>query len=339
MHKWTARAARVALVAAAVSAAGVGVANADDTTGDHSILGGNQLHIPIIAPIGLFGNHVNVLSSVVPGGGFRYAHVRADDDPAPQMDICGNAISSANGVGTAACKGRANIGTTEAAPAAVVAAPAAPAAVAASASAPAPAVVGEMAGAPTAARGAPGAAPAETAAAPAPAQAEAPSIAPAEASAIASAPAKAQAPAQAPAAAPAQAPAGAPAAAPVQAPAQAPAAAPAQAPAEAPAAAPVQAPAEAPAIAPAAAPAGPAAAAPVAAPIAQQARPVEMSTSGENGVLSGNQVKAPVHAPIRVCGNAGALGGMATAACEGTASSGRIGGTAARGFGVAGLLG
>ncbi|WP_285577768.1 chaplin family protein [Actinoallomurus iriomotensis] len=316
MHKWTARAARVALVAAAVSAASVGVANADDTTGDHSILGGNQLlnHLSVIAPIGLFGNHVNLLSTVVPGSGYRYAHVRMDDDPAPQVDICGNAISSANGVGTAACKGQANIGTTEAAPAAVAAAPAAPAAVAA----PAPAVVGEMTGAPTAAIGAPGAAPAETAAAPAPAQAAAPSIAPAEAPAIA------------PASAPAQAPAAAPA--------EAPAIAPASAPAQAPAAAPVQAPAEAPAIAPAAAPVEPAAAAPVAAPIAQEARPVEMSTSGENGVLSGNQVKAPVRAPIRICGNAGALGGMATAACEGTASSGRIG-TAARTFGVAGLLG
>ncbi|MFB9832796.1 chaplin family protein [Actinoallomurus acaciae] len=201
MHKWTARAARVALVAAAVSAASVGVANADDTTGDHSILGGNQLHIPIIAPIGLFGNHVNVLSSVVPGSGFRYSHVRMDEDPTPQVDICGNAIANAQGVGTAACKGQANIGATEAAPAAI------------------------------------------------------------------------------------------------------------------------------------------AAAAPIAAPIAPEARPVEMSTSGENGVLSGNQVKAPVHAPIRICGNAGALGGMATAACEGTASTGRIGGTAARGFGVAGLLG
>jgi hypothetical protein len=56
-------------------------------------------------------------------------------------------------------------------------------------------------------------------------------------------------------------------------------------------------------------------------------------------LLSGNQVKAPVHAPVRICGNAGALGGMATASCDGRASSGRIGGTAVRGFGVAGLLG
>jgi hypothetical protein len=76
--------------------------------------------------------------------------------------------------------------------------------------------------------------------------------------------------------------------------------------------------------------------APAAAP---EAQPAEMSTSGQSGVLSGNQVKAPVRAPIRICGNAGALGGMATAACEGTASSGRFGHRAIRTFGVAGLLG
>ena len=80
MHKWTVRAARVALVAAAFSAAGAGVANADDTMGDHSILGGNQFRIPIIAPIGLFGNHVNVLSSGY--GGYRFAHVHSDDSDA-----------------------------------------------------------------------------------------------------------------------------------------------------------------------------------------------------------------------------------------------------------------
>ncbi|HZE34632.1 MAG TPA: hypothetical protein VE198_24750, partial [Actinoallomurus sp.] len=131
MHKWTVRAARVALVAAAITAAGTGVANADDTTGDHSILGGEQIHIPIIAPIGLFGNHVNLLSSGIPMGA-RFAHIRTDNDPdamAPQMDICGNAISSANGVGTASCKGQATLGRpAQAAPAAWAPAAVAPAA-------------------------------------------------------------------------------------------------------------------------------------------------------------------------------------------------------------------
>jgi hypothetical protein len=296
MHKWTVRAARVALVAAAITAAGAGVANADDTTGDHSILGGNQLHIPIIAPIGLFGNHVNLLSSGIPMGA-RYAQIPADDGPdamAPQMDICGNAISSANGVGTAACKGQATLGgPAQAAPAAW-----APAAVAPAAWAPAAPVAQESPspkiGAPATSIGAPGS-----------------PVAP-----------QAEPPAAAPPAAPAEAPAAAPAAAPIEPPAAAPVEAPAAAPVEAPAAAPAAAPIAAPQEAPAAAPAA------------------EMSTSGDFGVLSGNQVKAPVRMPVRICGNAGALGGMATAACEGTASSGRLGHHRVfRSLGAAGLLG
>jgi hypothetical protein len=277
MHKWTVRAARVALVAAAITAAGTGVANADNTTGDHSILGGDQIHIPIIAPIGLFGNHVNLLSTVVPASTARYAHVQMDDsDPAPQVDICGNAISSAHGIGTAACKGQAQLGgNSDAAPAP------APAAWPAAETPGSPSI-----GAPNTSIGAPG----SPVAVPAGAQSAAP-----EAPAAPAAP-------------------------------EAPVAAPAAAPAEAPAAPPAEA--------------QPPAAPPVAAPIAApEAPPAEMSTSGNNGVLSGNQVKAPVRAPIRICGNAGALGGMATAACEGTASSGRFGHRAIRTFGVAGLLG
>jgi hypothetical protein len=275
MHKWTVRAARVALVAAAITAAGTGVANADDTTGDHSILGGEQIHIPIIAPIGLFGNHVNLLSSGIPMGA-RFAHIRTDNDPdamAPQMDICGNAISSANGIGTASCKGQATLGgPSQAAPAW------APPAIAPAAWAPAAPEAEESPnpriGAPTTSVGAPGS--------PVAAQPEAP------------------------------------AAAPVEAPAAAPVEAPAAAPVEAPVAAPIAAPQEPPAAAPAA----------------------EMSTSGDFGVLSGNQVKAPVRMPVRICGNAGALGGVATAACEGTASTGRLGHHGAfRSLGVAGLLG
>ena len=92
---------------------------------------------------------------------------------------------------------------------------------------------------------------------------------------------------------------------------------------------PAEAPVAAPAWAPADAPAEPLADAPAA----------EMSTSGENGVASGNQVNAPVRTPIRICGNAGALGGTATAACEGTASSGRLSRHALRSLSFAGMLG
>jgi ChpA-C len=315
MHKWTVRAARVALVAAAISAAGAGVANADNTTGDHSILGGEQIHIPIIAPVGLFGNHVNLLSSV-PASAARYAHVPTDDTnvyqaaaaDTPSVDICGNAISSAHGIGTAACKGQAQLGgDNQAAPlSATSAAPKMPAPTialpdaAASASLASPTI---KAGAPATSIGAPGR------------QIAAPVITPA--AAPASAPASA--PAAAPAAAPASVPAAVPAAVPASAPAAAPAEASAQTPSMASAAAPAEASAQTPSMASAAAPA------------------TEMSTSGENGVMSGNQVKAPVRMPIRICGNAGALGGVATAACDGTASTSRAG--AARAIRTFGMLG
>jgi ChpA-C len=45
------------------------------------------------------------------------------------------------------------------------------------------------------------------------------------------------------------------------------------------------------------------------------------TTSGRNGILSGNQVNAPVSAPVNACGNALAIKGDAKAACTGTTST------------------
>jgi hypothetical protein len=45
-------------------------------------------------------------------------------------------------------------------------------------------------------------------------------------------------------------------------------------------------------------------------------------TSGDGGVLSGNQVIAPISIPISVCGNAIAVLGIAGAGCQGGASVG-----------------
>jgi hypothetical protein len=99
-----------------------------------------------------------------------------------------------------------------------------------------------------------------------------------------------------------------------------PAAAPVAAPPAACGCAPAAAPADAPAVAPAAAPEIPAAA-PAQAPEAPQvAPPAEPSTSF--GIAAGSL--APSRTPVGICGNAGALGGVATATCEGTASSGRL---------------
>ncbi|MER6944395.1 chaplin [Nonomuraea sp. NPDC000554] len=44
-------------------------------------------------------------------------------------------------------------------------------------------------------------------------------------------------------------------------------------------------------------------------------------TSGDGGVLSGNQIFAPITVPIDVCGNAVAILGIAGAGCMGGASA------------------
>jgi len=48
----------------------------------------------------------------------------------------------------------------------------------------------------------------------------------------------------------------------------------------------------------------------------------DIHTSGAGGVLSGNQVVAPISIPISVCGNAVAVLGIAGAGCKGGASVG-----------------
>ncbi|MEU5876915.1 chaplin [Spirillospora sp. NPDC047279] len=48
----------------------------------------------------------------------------------------------------------------------------------------------------------------------------------------------------------------------------------------------------------------------------------DIHTSGAGGVLSGNQVVAPISIPINVCGNAVAVLGIAGAGCKGGASVG-----------------
>jgi ChpA-C len=40
-------------------------------------------------------------------------------------------------------------------------------------------------------------------------------------------------------------------------------------------------------------------------------------TSGDGGILSGNQIIAPISVPISICGNAIAILGIAGAGCEG----------------------
>jgi hypothetical protein len=244
------------LVAAAFTAAGTGIANADSTRGDHSLLGGNQLRVPIFAPIAsIFGNNVNVLSDFSRSARTAHAHlVYKDNDDrgasltggpsqaaAPMsasINVCGNALSTAHGIGTAACKGRASAAddnNAQAAPAAPMTGftePEVP--VGASASVGAPGLPAAPAAAPAADLSASSKAPAATNQAQAPAAND-----------------QAQAPA---ATNQAQAPA---------------------------------------------------------------------ANDQVRVPAAINQAQAPVR-PVNICGNAGALGGVATAACEGTASSGRM---------------
>ncbi|MCO6004302.1 chaplin [Actinoallomurus purpureus] len=49
---------------------------------------------------------------------------------------------------------------------------------------------------------------------------------------------------------------------------------------------------------------------------------IGIGTSGEGGVLSGNQVLVPITAPINVCGNSIAVIGGAIAGCKGGSSVG-----------------
>lgn len=48
----------------------------------------------------------------------------------------------------------------------------------------------------------------------------------------------------------------------------------------------------------------------------------DVGTSGIGGVLSGNQVIAPIAIPVNVCGNAITVAGIAGAGCDGGASVG-----------------
>jgi hypothetical protein len=139
MRKWTVRAARAALVAAAITAAGTGIANADDSVnGNGGLIGATQVHAPISIPVSALdvGNQVTggsaLSGSWLPGSRVAY---KDNDTNGPALTggwhqgsapliICGNALSTAHGIGTATCKGRANVAddnTAQAAPAAPMA--------------------------------------------------------------------------------------------------------------------------------------------------------------------------------------------------------------------------
>ncbi|MWA07128.1 DUF320 domain-containing protein [Actinomadura sp. LD22] len=136
MRIWARNTGRAALVAAgcvAMGASGLGVpASADTTTsGDLSILGGNQVVAPISIPIEVSGNAVGAVAGIAQagskGGASVERHGREGGDLhtsgnlsigggnqvyAPisiPIDVCGNAVGAVVGIARAGCKGGATV--------------------------------------------------------------------------------------------------------------------------------------------------------------------------------------------------------------------------------------
>ena len=126
MRKWTVRAARTVLVAAAFAAAGTGIANADNTSGDQGVVSGNQIHAPLSVPINISGNPILSRVARSAGGSIGTASVvgRGSDggstaagSSSPSsthqvnspLTVCGNAMADKQGTGAATCKGNAAV--------------------------------------------------------------------------------------------------------------------------------------------------------------------------------------------------------------------------------------
>src|SRR6266545_5461632 len=69
---WAAKTARFALLTTVFAVGGTGLAVAGTTTGSHSVAGGNQVDVPVNAPVTACGNSVSVagraISGCAPGG-------------------------------------------------------------------------------------------------------------------------------------------------------------------------------------------------------------------------------------------------------------------------------
>jgi hypothetical protein len=136
MRIWARNTGRAALVAAgcvAMGASGLGVpASADNrTSGDLSILGGNQVVVPISIPIEVSGNAIGAAAGIAQagskGGASVERHGRDGGDMhtsgnlsigggnqivAPisiPIDVCGNAIGAIVGIARAGCEGGATV--------------------------------------------------------------------------------------------------------------------------------------------------------------------------------------------------------------------------------------
>jgi len=131
MKKWTVRAGQVSLAAAAIVAVGAGIASADTgtTSGNGSVLGGNQIDAPISVPINVSGDAISaggyaaaaskgratVTNDDGYGGGMttsgNYSIAGGNQVYLPisaPIDVCGDAATLL-GDAKAACKGGASV--------------------------------------------------------------------------------------------------------------------------------------------------------------------------------------------------------------------------------------
>ncbi len=128
MRMWAKGTARATLLAASFVALGAGPALADGTDGHGSVLGGNQINAPISAPINACGNAVAILggslagcqggAKVTNGGGYVGGHTSGrhsigggNQIHAPinaPINACGNAVAILGG-SLAGCQGGAKV--------------------------------------------------------------------------------------------------------------------------------------------------------------------------------------------------------------------------------------
>ena len=127
--RWTAKAALVTASFVAAGAGSVGIASAGTTSGNGSILGGNQLSVPISIPVSICGNAVALLGGSLAGceGGASVSHGSGGGSAASTsgnhsigggnqvsapvsvpVSVCGNAVALL-GHALAGCKGGASV--------------------------------------------------------------------------------------------------------------------------------------------------------------------------------------------------------------------------------------
>jgi len=135
MRSWTRWTARAAMVTASFVAAGagtVGIASAGTTSGNNSILGGNQISVPVSVPVNVCGNALAVLGDAFGGcqGGASVSHGwgggsgsggsawtsgnnsigggnQVSVPVSVPVNVCGNALAVLDAAAAAGCQGGA----------------------------------------------------------------------------------------------------------------------------------------------------------------------------------------------------------------------------------------